>query len=98
MSQVTELTGATPPSLRYWEKQFKQLRPRKDNHGNRYYTPQDVALIRRILFIRDEMKITRIDAIRNELASNQRKTDVRTDIAAQLNIVRDKLVELRNLL
>ena len=68
----TELeTGIPASTLRYWEKQFEELNPRKDGHGNRYYTREDQELIKRIKYIRDELHITRIEAIRREL---KRKT------------------------
>ena len=34
-------TGVPASTLRYWEKQFEELSPRKDGHGNRYYTRED---------------------------------------------------------
>ena len=77
MKEVREMTGLTSSNLRYWEAQFKQLNPRKDGHGNRYYTLQDIDLIKQIKYIRDDLKITRIDAIKTELNSGKRKADIR---------------------
>ena len=70
-------TGVPASTLRYWEKQFEELSPRKDGHGNRYYTREDQEVIKRIKYIRDEMKITRIEAIRKELKGNTRHSDER---------------------
>ncbi len=98
MRETIEATGLEAPTLRYWEKQFEQLSPRKDGHGNRYYTAEDIALIKRIRFIRDEMKITRIEAIRNELQAGERKTDVRSEAVERLTRIRRKLEDLERLL
>lgn len=98
MRETIEATGLEAPTLRYWEKQFDQLSPRKDGHGNRYYTAEDIALIKRIRFIRDEMKITRIDAIRNELQAGNRQTDVRSEAVERLTRIRSKLEDLERLL
>lgn len=98
MRETIEATGLEAPTLRYWEKQFAQLSPRKDGHGNRYYTAEDIALIKRIRFIRDEMKITRIEAIRNELQSGERQTDVRCEAVERLTRIRRKLEDLERLL
>ena len=98
MREVIDATGIEAPTLRYWEKQFEQLSPRKDGHGNRYYTAEDIALIKRIRFIRDEMKITRIEAIRNELNTTERQTDVRSEAVERLTRVRRKLEDLERLL
>lgn len=91
-------TGVPASTLRYWEKQFAQLAPRKDGHGNRYYTREDQELIKRIRFIRDELKITRIEAIRKELSSNTKRSDERQAALDILLRVRDELCEIRKMI
>lgn len=91
-------TGVPASTLRYWEKQFEQLTPRKDGHGNRYYTREDQELIKRIRFIRDELKITRIEAIRKELSSNTKRSDERQAALDILLRVRDELCEIRKMI
>lgn len=90
--QLTELPAAT---LRYWEQQFDQLSPYKDEHGNRYYSEKDIDLIKQIKYIRDELHITRIEAIRNELKNGNRKTDVRQHASEILVRIREELAEIR---
>ena len=53
------------------------------------------ALIKQIKYIRDELHITRIEAIRNELKSGNRKTDVRQQASEILLRVREELAEIR---
>lgn len=96
MSEAQEMTGLPATTLRYWEKQFAQLSPRKDGHGNRYYTAEDLDLIKQIKYLRDEMHITRIEAIRQELKQGKRQTDFRQRAADILIRVRAELIEIRN--
>ena len=91
-------TGVPATTLRYWEKQFDQLAPRKDGHGNRYYTREDQELIKRIRYIRDELKITRIEAIRKELASDAKHSDARQSALDILLRVREELSEIRKMI
>ena len=91
-------TGIPATTLRYWEKQFEQLSPRKDGHGNRYYTRADQELIKRIKYIRDELKITRIEAIRKELSSNSKRSDERQSAIDILLRVREELCEIRKMI
>jgi DNA-binding transcriptional MerR regulator len=91
-------TGIPASTLRYWEKQFDRLSPRKDGHGNRYYTREDQELIKRIKYIRDELKITRIEAIRKELASDARHSDSRQSALDILLRVREELCEIRKMI
>ena len=96
--EAQEMTGLPASTLRYWEQQFEQINPRKDGHGNRYYTAADIELFQQIKYIRDGLKITRIDAIRRELSANRKKSDIRQRATTILERVRDELVEIRNLI
>lgn len=98
MREVMDATGLTNATIRYWEQQFEQLSPHKDGHGNRYFTPQDLELIKRIQYLRDVMKITRIEAIRRELNSERRQVDVRQRATEYLQKARQQLIELRSLI
>ena len=91
-------TGILASTLRYWEKQFEQLDPRKDGHGNRYYTREDHELIKRIKYIRDDLKITRIEAIRKELKQNDKRSDERQAALEILLRVKDELCEIRKMI
>ena len=91
-------TGVPASTLRYWEKQFDELNPRKDGHGNRYYTRADKELIKRIRYIRDELKITRIEAIRKELKENTKRSDERQSALEILQRVREELCEIRKMI
>lgn len=91
-------TGVPISTLRFWEKEFDQLSPRKDGHGNRYYTREDQDLIKRIKYIRDELKITRIEAIRKELATNTKRSDERQAALEILLRVKEELCEIRKMI
>ncbi|MBR4431573.1 MAG: MerR family transcriptional regulator [Paludibacteraceae bacterium] len=91
-------TGIPASTLRYWEKQFEELNPRKDGHGNRYYTREDQELIKRIKYIRDELKITRIEAIRKELRQNDKHSDERQAAIEILLRVKEELNEIRKMI
>lgn len=91
-------TGVPASTLRYWEKQFAELSPRKDGHGNRYYTREDQEVIKRIKYIRDELKITRIEAIRKELRVNNKHSDERQAALEILLRVKEELCEIRKLI
>lgn len=91
-------TGVPISTLRYWEKEFDQLSPRKDGHGNRYYTREDQDLIKRIKYIRDELKITRIEAIRKELSTNTKRSDERQAALEILLRVKEELCEIRKMI
>ncbi len=43
--------------LRYWEKEFKQIRPRKINN-QRYYSSKDIEILKLINFLLKDKKLT----------------------------------------
>ena len=91
-------TGVPDSTLRYWEKQFSELSPRKDGHGNRYYTAEDKELIKRIRYIRDELHITRVEAIRKELRDNSKHSNERQAALDILLRVKAELCEIRKMI
>ena len=98
LSETEKATGIPASTLRYWEQQFDELSPRKDGHGNRYYTREDQEIIKRIKYIRDELKITRIEAIKKELASNDKRSDERQAALEILLRVKEELCEIRKMI
>lgn len=98
MRETALETGVPDTTLRYWEKQFEELNPRKDGHGNRYYTREDQELIKRIKYIRDELHITRIEAIRRELKNNSKHSDERQATLDILLRIKEELCEIRKMI
>ncbi len=96
--EVMERTGLPASTLRYWESQFPQLNPRKDGHGNRYYKLSEIELIERIKYIRDELKITRIEAIRHELETDNKQSGNKQRATAILERLRQDLLDLRSMI
>ncbi len=45
ISEVCKLTKVRPHVLRYWESEFKELKPRKNRAGNRVYKKDEIKTI-----------------------------------------------------
>lgn len=48
IGEVSEMTGLETHVLRYWETEFKELKPRKNRAGRRTYTTGDIRIVERI--------------------------------------------------
>lgn len=48
IGEVAERLGVNTSLLRYWEKEFGTLRPKRTNKGDRLYTKDDIEQVRRI--------------------------------------------------
>jgi len=68
IGEVSKMTDLKAYVLRYWETEFKQLKPPKNRAGNRTYRQNDIDLI---LFIKDLLynKKFTIEGARTQLAS-----------------------------
>ena len=49
ISEVADELNVPQHVLRFWETKFNQIRPLKRGGGRRYYRPEDVTLLKRIL-------------------------------------------------
>ena len=59
--------------LRYWEKEFKQIKPKKINK-RRYYSPEQVEIVKLIKFLLKNKGMT-IAGVKNTLKINLNKLD-----------------------
>ena len=68
IGEVSKMTELKAYVLRYWETEFKQLKPPKNRAGNRTYRQSDVDLI---LFIKDLLynKKFTIEGARTQIVS-----------------------------
>lgn len=53
IGEVSRLVGVAPHVLRYWESEFRSVRPQKSSHGQRVYSKKDVQ---KLLTIKDLLK------------------------------------------
>jgi DNA-binding transcriptional MerR regulator len=83
ISEVAELLGLIDPLtkkplnhiLRYWEKEFKQIKPTKINN-RRYYSSKQIEIIKMIKFLLKDKGMT-ISGVKNLLNLNTNKLDYR---------------------
>lgn len=45
IGEVADMFGVNTSTIRYWEKEFDVLRPRKNKKGNRLFTERDVRYV-----------------------------------------------------
>lgn len=66
ITEVAQELDVKPSMLRYWEKEFRQLNPRTNSRGKRFYTRKDIDLIVEIHRLVKEKRFT-IDGARKIL-------------------------------
>ena len=76
--EVSERTDVPAYTLRYWEKEFKQLKPQRFSRI-RKYSPLDVELVKQIKDLLYNKKYT-IDGVKKCLNVDRRKKNTSSDI------------------
>ena len=66
ISEVSKLVDEEQHILRYWEKEFEELKPKKNRGGNRIYSEKDIIIIRSIKTLLRHNRLSLIGA-RNQL-------------------------------
>ena len=51
ISEVAEILGIPASTLRFWEKSFTVIKPKRNSHGTRFYTPADLEKISMIHYL-----------------------------------------------
>ena len=58
ITEVSKLLGEEQHVLRYWEREFSQLKPQKNRAGNRVYTAKDLVILKVIRKLLREERYT----------------------------------------
>lgn len=56
--EVSDITGIEAYTLRYWEKEFPKLKPKKSRTGQRNYIQKDIVIVEAIKTLLYEQKFT----------------------------------------
>ncbi len=95
IKEVAAEIGESEPTLRYWEKEFRELKLRKTPGGTRFYTKENIELLKRIKFLLREQKLTIAGAkkrLQNRYADDTDKT--KQLLLEKLEFIRKELNEL----
>lgn len=97
IGEVAELVGVEPHVLRYWETEFRALRPKKTRGGHRHYARRDVEIAMRIRQLVHDQGFTIAGAKRRlkELREH-RRGDAPAPAAVRELAYRTELLRLRD--
>ncbi len=97
MREVAEIIGLPPSTLRFWESKFTVINPRRNQGGQRLYTPADIEKLRMVHFLVKE-KGLKLEAAQEELSGNSSGVSRRFEALSRLRSVRSRLEQLHKAL
>ena len=89
--------GINESTLRFWEKEFDILSPRKTKKGTRTYKQEDIDNVRLIYHLLKERGMTLAGA-QKKLKDNKETTIRREDIVNRLKHVKEELLAMKEAL
>lgn len=95
IGEISTAFGVNASLIRFWEKEFEILKPKKNAKGNRKFTPEDVKNLKLIFHLVKERGFT-LDGAKTHLKENQKKTLDKFEIIQKLESIKSQLTELKN--
>ena len=97
ISEVSEMLGVNASLIRFWEKEFDVLRPKKNSKGNRQFTKEDVTHLRLIYHLVKEQGYT-LQGANEKLKLDKGQGTKKVEIIDSLYKVRNLLVDIKDIL
>ena len=94
IGEVAEMFGVTETLLRYWEKEFPSIQPRKSGRNVRQYTQEDIDEIR-VIHNLVKVRGMKLAAAREAIAKNRSKENSTTELMERLLAIRAELVSIK---
>jgi DNA-binding transcriptional MerR regulator len=94
ISEVAEIFEVNASLIRFWEKEFDIIKPKKNKKGNRMFTQKDIQNLRIIYHLVKERGYT-LDGAKKKLKSNKEEVEGNVEIVQRLQDIRQFLVELK---
>ena len=91
--EVAEKVGLPEHTLRFWEKEFPSLNPKKTSGGARQYTTQDINLVCLIHHLVKDQGLT-IKAARKRLKASKQQVVDSQEIISHLRNIRAELMQI----
>jgi len=95
IGEVARAFGVNASLIRFWEKEFDVLQPKKNAKGNRKFTPTDIKNLQLIYHLVKERGFT-LDGAKTHLKEEKQKTLSNFDIIQKLEGVKAELIKIKN--
>ena len=85
-------------TIRFWEKEFKQIKPKILNGNRRYYNTENIELLKKVHFLLKEQGMT-IKGVKKVLSNKEvLKLDEMTNHSIKAENLKYKLLKISNII
>ena len=83
IGEVAKAFGVKTSHIRFWEKEFDILKPKKNNKGNRLFTHEDLKNLKLIYHLVKEKGFT-LEGAKNKMKESPKKVESNHEIITRL--------------
>ena len=94
IGEVAKAFDVNTSLIRFWEKEFDVLQPRKNAKGNRKFTPSDIRNLELIYHLVKERGFT-LEGAKLHLKENRQQTMDNYEIIRKLERVKAELIKIK---
>jgi len=94
IGEVAKMFDVNTSLIRFWEKEFEILKPKKNKKGNRLFTKTDVDNLKIIYHLVKERGYT-LQGAKDKLKDNKEDITNQAEIVARLNSIRAFLLDIK---
>ncbi|MCB2194792.1 MAG: MerR family transcriptional regulator [Bacteroidetes bacterium] len=94
IGEVAEMFNVNTSLVRYWEKEFDVIKPKKNKKGNRYFTIEDIENFHIIYYLVKELGLT-LKGAKKKLKENKEGTKNNFEVVKSLKEIKSLLLEIR---
>ena len=95
IGEVAKAFDVNTSLIRFWEKEFDILKPKKNAKGNRKFTPEDIKNLKFIYHLVKERGFT-LEGAKTHLKEEKKQSLDNFEIINKLETVKNQLIKLKN--
>ena len=95
IGEVAKAFSVNTSLIRFWEKEFDVLKPKKNAKGNRKFTPSDIKNLQFIYHLVKERGFT-LEGAKTHIKEEKQKSLTNFEIISKLEGVKSQLLKLKN--
>ena len=95
IGEVAKAFDVNTSLIRFWEKEFDILQPKKNAKGNRKFTPEDIKNLELIYHLVKERGFT-LEGAKIHLKENKKKTLDKFEIIRKLEHIKAELLKIKD--
>ena len=97
IGEVSAMFGVKNSLIRYWEKEFTAIKPKKNKKGNRLFTQKDVDNFHLIFHLVKERGMT-LNGAKMKLKDNKEDTLENFEVIKSLKGIKSMLIDIKEVL